>query len=63
MRQFLAEQMPYLTSKIQGPGHSSTGIGGGVTPYFDPHDIFNPEWNYRYKIFTPCTIFSPPHYK
>ena len=35
----------------------------GVRRYFHPHDIFTPGWKYRYDIFTPSAIFSPPHYK
>ena len=35
----------------------------GVRRYFHPHDIFTLGWKYPYDIFTPSTIFSPPHYK
>ena len=38
-------------------------LTAGVRRYFHPHDIFTPGWKYRYDIFTPSTIFSPPHYK
>ena len=35
-------------------------VHAGVRRYFHPHDIFTPGWKYRYDIFTPSTIFSPP---
>ena len=32
----------------------------GVIRYFHPPYILTPGWKYRYDIFTPLTIFSPP---
>ena len=56
------------TSKlcVTGLCEENLSVTGGMPPvrrYFHPHDIFTPGWKYRYDIFTPSTIFSPPPYK
>ena len=51
--------LPAFISQLGG----SLNLWAGVRRYFHAHDIFTPGWKYRYDIFTPSTVFSPPHYK
>ena len=59
------KEIPKVVEKLSRGQESAAGGGGGagVRRYFHPHDIYTPGWKYRYDIFTPFTIFSPPHYK